>query len=117
MGCIIGVLVGQFDVRFIINVALPALMIIYPITIVLIILNSIPTRLASALIFRAVTITTFVFSIPDFLEFFMSPGSLDSVKQWIPFAEQGMGWLLPGLLVFIGVNIFKHTKKTKPADG
>ena len=117
MGCLIGVLVGQFDVRFIINVALPALMIIYPITIVLIILNSIPTRLASALIFRAVTLVTFVFSIPDFLEFFMSPGSLDSVKQWIPFAKQGMGWVLPGLLVFISVNIFKHTKKTKPAGG
>jgi LIVCS family branched-chain amino acid:cation transporter len=110
-------LVGQFDVSFIIYVALPALMFIYPITIVLIILNSIPTGFASALIFRAVTITTFVFSIPDFLEFFMSSGSLDSVKQWIPFAKQGMGWVLPGLLVFISVNIFKHTKKTKPADG
>lgn len=116
MGCLIGVLVGQFDVSFIIYVALPALMFIYPITIVLIILNSIPTGLASALIFRAVTLTTFVFSIPDFLEFFMSSGSLDSVKQWIPFAKQRLGWVLPGLLVFIGVNIFKH-KKTKPVDG
>jgi len=47
----------------------------------------------------------------------MSPGSLDGVKKWIPFAKQGMGWVLPGLLVFICVNIFKHTKKTKPADG
>jgi len=28
-----------------------------------------------------------------------------------------MGWVLPGLLVFISVNIFKHTKKTKPAGG
>ena len=112
IGCLIGVLVGQFDVGFIINVALPALMFIYPMTIVLIILNSIPTRLASALIFKAVTITTFVFSIPDFLQFFMTPGSLDGIKKWIPFADQGMGWILPGLLVFIGVTIFEHYKKT-----
>jgi LIVCS family branched-chain amino acid:cation transporter len=117
MGCLIGVLVGQFDVSFIIYIALPALMFIYPIAIVLIILNSLPKKFSSPLIFRAVTLITFVFSIPDFLEFFMSSGSLDSVKQWIPFAKQGMGWVLPGLLVFISVNIFKHTKKTKPADG
>ncbi len=39
VGCLIGVGVGQFDVHYIINVALPALMFIYPITIVLIILN------------------------------------------------------------------------------
>ncbi len=117
IGCLIGVLVGQFDVGFIINVALPALMFIYPMTIVLIILNSIPTRLASALIFKAVTITTFVFSIPDFLQFFMTPGSLDGIKKWIPFADQGMGWILPGLLVFIGVTIFEHYKKTASIEG
>ena len=52
-----------------------------------------------------------MFSIPDFLEFFMSSGYLDSVEQLIPFAKQGLGWVLPGLLVFIGVNMFKHTKK------
>ena len=116
VGCLIGVLVGQFDVGFIINIALPALMFIYPITIVLIILNSMPTKFASAIVFRAVTLITFVFSVPDFLQFFMTQGSLDGIKKWIPFADQGMGWVLPGLLVFIGVNIFKH-KKTKPVDG
>ena len=117
ISCVLGVLIGHFEVSFIIKAAIPALMFIYPITIVLILLNVVPKRLASSNVFKGVVITTLVFSIPDFLEFFMSPGSLDSVKQWIPFAEQGMGWLLPGLLVFIGVNIFKHTKKTKPADG
>lgn len=117
LGCLIGVLVGQFDVGFIINVALPALLFIYPITIVLIILNSIPTRLASGIVFRAVTLVTFVFSTPDFLQFFMTPGSLDGIKKWIPFADQGMGWILPGLVVFIGVTIFEHYKKTAPIEG
>ena len=81
VGCLIGVLVGQFDVGFIINIALPALMFIYPITIVLIILNSMPTKFASALVFRAVTLITCVFSIPDFLQFFMTQGSLDDIKK------------------------------------
>ena len=117
VGCLIGVLVGQFDVGFIINIALPALMFIYPITIVLIILNSMPTKFASAIVFRAVTLITFVFSVPDFLQFFMTQGSLDGIKKWIPFADQGMGWVLPGLLVFIGVNIFEYYKKEAPIGG
>ena len=36
IGCVLGVLIGQFDVHYIIVIALPALMFIYPITIVLI---------------------------------------------------------------------------------
>ena len=92
-------------------------MFIYPITIVLIILNSMPTKFASAIVFRAVTLITFVFSVPDFLQFFMTQGSLDGIKKWIPFADQGMGWILPGLLVFIGVNIFEYYKKEAPIGG
>lgn len=55
------------DVGYIIAVALPALMFIYPVTIVLILLNVIPERFASARVFKAVVLTTIVFGIPDFL--------------------------------------------------
>ena len=117
VGCLLGVLVGQFDVSFIINVALPVLMFIYPITIVLIILNTMPAKYASAKVFRAVTLITFVFSIPDFLQIFMSQGALEGVNRWIPFSKYGLGWLLPGLIVFIGVNIFEYYKKASPIEG
>ena len=117
VGCLLGVLVGQFDVSFIINVALPVLMFIYPITIVLIILNTMPAKYASAKVFRAVTLITFVFSIPDFLQIFMSQGALEDVNRWIPFSKHGLGWLLPGLIVFIGVNIFEYCKKASPIEG
>ena len=116
-GCLLGVLVGQFDVGLIIDVALPALLFIYPITIVLISLNSMPTKFASARVFRAVTLITFVFSIPDFLQIFMSQGALESIHRWIPFSKQGVGWVLPGLIVFIGVNIFEYYKKAPPIGG
>ena len=117
VGCLLGVLVGQFDVSFIINVALPVLMFIYPITIVLIILNTMPAKYASAKVFRAVTLITFVFSIPDFLQIFMSQGAMEGVNRWIPFSKHGLGWLLPGLIVFIGVNIFEYYKKAPPIEG
>ena len=39
IGCLLGVVMGQFNVDYIIAVALPALMFIYPVTIVLILLN------------------------------------------------------------------------------
>tara|TARA_B100000795_G_C22806823_1_gene445587 strand:+ start:19691 stop:20956 length:1266 start_codon:yes stop_codon:yes gene_type:complete len=110
LGCIIGLVVGQFDVNYIINVALPALMFIYPITIVLILLNVLPTKIASPLVFKIVTLVTLVFSVPDFLQFFMVNGSLDPIKQWIPFANNGLGWAIPAFAAFIITNIIGRTK-------
>ena len=39
ISCVLGILIGHFQVSFIIKAAIPALMFIYPITIVLILLN------------------------------------------------------------------------------
>ena len=104
VGCLLGVIMGQFDVGYIIAVALPALMFIYPITIVLIVLNVAPARLATPLVFRAVIIATIVFSIPDFL------GSIglalkEGVFDWIPLQPFSLGWVMPAGLVFVLVNL------------
>lgn len=108
--CVIGVLVGQMNVKYIIDVALPALMFIYPLTIVLILLNVIPSKYASQTVFRAVVLVTFVFSIPDFLKFLMPPESLDGVINIIPLSSQGLGWVLPALFTFVIVNLMGKTK-------
>jgi LIVCS family branched-chain amino acid:cation transporter len=105
VSCILGVLIGQYDVHYIINVALPALMFIYPITIVLILLNVIPNKWASPLVFKVVVITTFVFSIPDFLEFLVPKGSLSTIKSWIPLSSQSLGWVIPAIIVFVLLNL------------
>ncbi len=110
-GCILGVLVGQFDVHYIINVALPALMFIYPITIVLIILNVIPKKWTSKLVFRGVVLVTFIFSIPDFLKFLITSDILKSIQQCIPFSDNSMGWILPAFIVFILLNIVRLNNK------
>ena len=105
ISCVLGVLVGQFDVHYIIDVALPALMFIYPLTIVLILLNILPQRYASKRVFRWVVLITFLFSIPDFLNFLIPPESLESIRASIPLANQNLGWVIPAILTFILVNV------------
>jgi len=107
VSCIMGIFIGQMNVKYIIDVALPALMFIYPITIVLILLNVIPQEYATKLIFKAVVLVTFVFSIPDFLGFLMEAHWLQNIKEIIPFAKQNLGWVLPALVTFIVVNLIQ----------
>ncbi|WP_034260239.1 branched-chain amino acid transport system II carrier protein [Altibacter lentus] len=104
LGCVLGVIIGQFNVAYIIDVAVPALMFIYPVTIVLIILNALPKKWASATVFRVVTITTLLFSIPDFLQSINSEAIVISLKSWIPLATYSLGWVLPATIAFLLTN-------------
>lgn len=113
IGCVLGVLIGQFDVHYIIDVALPALMFIYPITIILILLNVLPEKLASPIVFKTVVGITFLFSIPDFLKHIINPEKLTGIQNYIPFSEYSLGWVLPALFSFIIVNVFKNFTTTK----
>lgn len=114
LACVVGVVVGQLNFHTIIMIALPVLMFIYPITIVLILLNVIEEKFASKLVFRAVIIVTFIFSIPDFLSFILIEGSLDSIIKVIPLARYNFGWILPALIVFLVLNFKNFTTKSSP---
>jgi LIVCS family branched-chain amino acid:cation transporter len=107
LACLLGVLVGQMDVKYIIDVALPVLMFIYPLTIVLIFLNILPAKWASPAVFKAVVLITFVFSIPDFLGFLIQAEWLNRLKELIPLANQNLGWVMPALGTFVLVNLLK----------
>ncbi|WP_299115586.1 branched-chain amino acid transport system II carrier protein [uncultured Winogradskyella sp.] len=111
IACIAGVGVGQLDFNTIIHIALPVLMFIYPITIVLIILNVLPNRIATPLVFRAVVMVTFIFSIPDFLSFILSKGSLDSIVEIIPLAKYNLGWVLPAVLALVITALVQPKQK------
>nr|WP_299486903.1 branched-chain amino acid transport system II carrier protein [uncultured Allomuricauda sp.] len=111
IGCVLGVLMGQFNVGYIIAVAIPALMFIYPITIVLILLNVVPNAYASPKIFKWVIGTTIFFSIPDFIGSIGHADAIASFASWIPLREYHMGWVLPALVVFILGNINSSKKK------
>ncbi len=110
IGCLLGVLVGQFNVGYIIAVALPALMFIYPITIILILLNVLPDKWTSPIVFRWVVVATLLFSVPDFLGSIGHGELTTAFTQWIPLSDYHLGWLLPAFVVFIVRNwIIKKT--------
>ncbi|MFK8060482.1 MAG: branched-chain amino acid transport system II carrier protein, partial [Polaribacter sp.] len=98
----------SYQVDFIITLAVPALMFLYPITIVLILLNILNDKFASKLVFRGVVLVTFIFSIPDFLVFIPDFKSLAlEMKSFIPLGKHSLGWVLPACLVFVVLNLIK----------
>ncbi|MDC6350541.1 branched-chain amino acid transport system II carrier protein [Zeaxanthinibacter sp. PT1] len=115
--CLLGILVGQLNVGIIIDLALPALMFIYPVTIVLILLNVLPERFASPLVFRSVIITTILFSTPDFINSLGFIGLSERSANWIPLSGYSLGWVLPSFLVFLGGNLFSRKNDWKKQGG
>ncbi|MDH7446265.1 branched-chain amino acid transport system II carrier protein [Aquimarina sp. 2201CG14-23] len=106
IGCILGVTMGQLDVHDIIVVAIPALMFIYPITIVLILLNVLPDKFTPVFVFRAVVIVTIIFSLPDFLASIGFKEQVQPILELIPFGQYSLAWLLPAIFCLIISNTF-----------
>ncbi|CAM3410123.1 branched-chain amino acid transport system II carrier protein [Zobellia roscoffensis] len=113
LGCILGIVMGQFNVGYIIAVALPALMFIYPITIVLILLNIVPDKFASEKVFRAVVITTIIFSVPDFLGSIGLTETISKVQFFIPLSPYSLGWVLPAGVVFVAANLLQKKQSSE----
>jgi len=107
--CVLGVLIGQFPVDYIIAVALPALMFIYPLTIVLILLNALPPKWTTPRVFKAVVFTTLLFTIPDFLGSIGWPRLREGLEGWWPLQSYQLGWVLPALAAFF---LFRATGNT-----
>ncbi|MGB3774965.1 MAG: branched-chain amino acid transport system II carrier protein [Leeuwenhoekiella sp.] len=114
--CTLGVLIGQFNTDFIIAIAVPALFFVYPITIILILLNVMPKRLISHWVFKTVVLVTLLFSLPDFLHS-LNREALDGVRNAVPLGKYSLGWALPALITFIVVNsmlfLFKKNDQKK----
>ncbi len=105
-GSILGILMGQFDVNYIINVAIPALMLIYPVTIVLILLNILTEKLTTPLVFKTVVVVTIVFSIPDFFASIGFKEQVQPILDILPFGNYSLAWLVPALVSLVIMNIF-----------
>lgn len=110
ISCLSGILMGQFEVKFIIDLAVYVLMLIYPIAIVLILLNLLPEKYAGKKVFRIVVLIAFVFSIPDFLKFLIPLENLEFIYNIVPFSADGMGWVIPSVIGFIAVNLISLLK-------
>lgn len=108
IGCLLGVLMGQLPVDYIIAVALPPLMFIYPLTIVMILLNALPDHWSPPGLFRMVVIATLLFSVPDFLGSIGIPVMADWLEAWWPLQTYQMGWVLPALIVFAAYHLARR---------
>jgi len=109
IGSLLGVVMGQFDVGYIIVVAIPVLALIYPVTIVLIFLNVVPNSYASPKVFKWVVAVTILFSLPDFIHYGLGPmdigfGGIRELFSWLPFITYGLGWVLPAFVTFLLAN-------------
>lgn len=98
VSCFLGVIVGQTGTDNIIKVAVPVLVIIYPIVVVLIFLNLAPDKWVSPYIFKGVVFTSFLSSLPNFLGS-IGIKSLD-FSGYLPLSSYGLAWLLPSLIVW-----------------
>ncbi|WP_340064341.1 branched-chain amino acid transport system II carrier protein [Ascidiimonas aurantiaca] len=108
LACILGVLMGQLDVHYIIDIALPALMFIYPVTIVLILLNVLPPAYASPIVFKLVTLTALIFSIPHFISSVGFADLAKPIETFLPLGTYYLGWLIPSIVMFIVSNLMKR---------
>ncbi len=109
-GCALGILMGQFDVHYIIDIAVPVLMLIYPITIVLILLNVLPETYTSVKVFRMVVATTILFSVPDCLKSIGMEYYSAKMLDLLPLGNYNLAWLLPACLALILGNVL-HKKR------
>jgi LIVCS family branched-chain amino acid:cation transporter len=101
IACIAGVLLATLGVDEIIRVAYPVLLLIYPLTIVLILLHLLPKRLTGGYVLQIVASTTFLFSIPDAILGYIDSVYLRNFLEIIPFGIFQIGWLLPSILSFL----------------
>ncbi len=105
IGALLGVVMGQLPVNKIIAIAVPALVFIYPITIILMALHLLPKSWGSPAIFKAAVAVCFLANTPSFLDSLGYP-ALQEATAFMPLTSQGLAWVLPVLLSVVGLKIF-----------
>ncbi len=94
--CIFSAILSIAGLDYIINLSVPVLVILYPVTIVLILLNIFGIK--NHFTFKSVVAVTLIISIAEMLKIDL---------KFIPLASHGFPWILPALIAFGGSIIFK----------
>lgn len=115
LACLLGILIGGLSVNIIIEIALPVLLLIYPLTIVLILLNVMPPDFRTKFVMTLVVIATLIFSLPDALKYVVSEEVFANIQLFIPLSKYGLGWLIPATIAFFGSYFYeqKFTSRLK----
>ncbi|MGL4426012.1 MAG: branched-chain amino acid transport system II carrier protein [Cetobacterium sp.] len=97
--CIFSGLLSVAGLDYIIGLSVPVLIILYPITIVLILLNIFEVK--NHISFKSVVGVTLAISIAETLKIDLS---------FIPLAKAGFPWIIPALITFAGSMLLKYEK-------
>jgi len=104
---IVSAMMAMGGVDFIVTIAGPILAIIYPLGIVLVILNIASDYITYKACFKWTVIATSLISIPmGISEFGFFKEMIDPMIQALPFSDLGLPWLIPALFGYVGSYIY-----------
>lgn len=105
-------LMAMGGVEFIVGVAGPLLTIIYPMGIVLVVLNLLSDLIPFKACFKWTIVSTALVSVPSGLaELNILSDLIQSVLSQLPYAELGLPWLLPSVLGFSISHLYYATRR------
>lgn len=111
--CVASAVVSIAGIGSIIKLALPILMIFYPIQIILILFNVIGVE--SKLTYKITVYTTLVVSILDVLHTQFGVTALDGLFNFVPLASAGFAWVVPAVIA-VGVSLLINILNRKSID-
>lgn len=92
----------------IINFSIPVLMLLYPLTVVLILLSFLhPLFKGRQIVYVCTMSATFIIAVLDVWEalFGLSTGTKSTLIKYLPWYDIGLGWIVPALIAFI-ISLF-----------
>ncbi|WP_066874741.1 branched-chain amino acid transport system II carrier protein [Clostridium mediterraneense] len=101
---VISIGIASVGLDNIISLSASILGIIYPITIVLILLNLFDRFVRSTFVYQLCVYTTLIISILTFIAGYSKP--LADILGYLPLYSSGFGWILPFVIAFIIGNFF-----------
>lgn len=115
LSTIMSITISNIGVESIITFADPILKIVYPIAIVLVIINVFDNLIENKRIYLGATIGTFCVSLIDGLSAMgINTSYISKVVQTLPFADSGFGWMLPAILGIILTHLITKIKENAP---
>ena len=108
--CLISSVLGATGIGFMVDIAVPILTILYPVTIILIVLNIF--KVENTRVFRAGVAVGLFFSIFEVIADLNISPVLTAEFNILPLASEGFAWLIPTLTASIVAGLIKKKKVT-----
>ena len=113
--CVLSALVCNLGLSKIISLSAPILLLLYPLTVHLVLVSFLRTRVTNRMAYVLSSIVVFIISAMEAIGTNFGIRSLLDLTQSIPLAEYGFSWLLPAAVFFvIGALIPCKSKVTPP---